>query len=546
MGSTIDLAIGFRHRILGLVLICATAGVYWQVQHNDFIQYDDPYYVTANRHVQAGLTKEGISWAFGSFAAANWHPLTWLSHMLDCQIYGLNPAGHHLTNLIFHVANTLLVLLLLRRLTGDLWRSFLVAGLFAVHPLHVESVAWIAERKDILCAFFSMLVLLSYGRYVETGKPRFYLLSLFLFGMGLLTKPMIVTLPFVLVLLDYWPLDRFPVKKRRKITGSETVSLKKLVVEKIPFLAFSAASSIITIVAQTKGGALQAFNTLPIGLRAINGMVSYVRYLLNTLLPKDLAVFYPHPGDSLSRQLGLSALLLIAVISAMAIYRIARQPYLFVGWFWFTGALIPVIGLVQVGSQALADRYTYFPHVGLFIAFVWGLSDVLSRWRVAIRLRCLLWGTIVCAFMVSTWVQVRYWQNSSVLFEHALRVTRDNYVAHFVLSRELGAQGMLDKALSHYSKAVEISPAFVAMMHNRIGYHLYSEGEYEAAATQFTGALDIQSDYIDAHNNLGVVLAHQGCYDEAIHHLNRVLVLSPGHRQAAESLENLKRQLIVF
>jgi len=535
-----------RHkpRLLGLLLVCMTAVAYWQVQYCDFLRYDDPYYVTGNATVSAGLTRDGFTWAFSSLHASNWHPATWLSHMLDCQVYGLNPIGHHFTSLLLHIANVLLLFLFLRESTGHVWRSFLVAGLFAVHPLHVESVVWIAERKDVLSVFLAMLTLVSYGRYTTTGKVALYLFSLFLYSLGLLAKPTLVVLPLILLLLDYWPFCRFHGDGggSRHHPSREAI-LKRLLAEKAPFMVLAAGSSCITYIAQSQGGAVQTLTALPLQLRLLNGIVAYARYLYKTFVPDRLAVFYPHPGDTLGWLQGASALLLVCAVSGAAIHQMRRRPHVFVGWFWFAGSLVPVLGFVQVGLQALADRYTYLPHIGLFTALVWGLCDVLHQYRIDRRLLVTLISATMLALVAVTWRQVGYWQDTSTLFHHALKVTRGNYAAHFMLAREAGAQGDMALAFSHYDRAVDIHPAFVAMMHNRIGHHLYSQGDLRQAELQFTGALGIRSDYSNAHNNLGVVLAHQERYRDAIRHFLSALKLSPGDGRIKENLENAQQQL---
>ena len=538
MGSYTDLFHRHMHRVLGLLLLIMTISVYWQVQQHDFIRFDDPYYVTQNRHVQDGLTKRSLVWALSSFHASNWHPLTWFSHMLDFQLYGLNPAGHHLFSLFLHIANTLLLFLLLRESTNQLWRSFLVAGLFALHPLHVESVAWISERKDVLSTFFWMFTMLAYVRYAKKPGMACYLFTLLLFALGLLAKPMLVTLPFVLILFDYWPLGRLHIWKSPVEKDRETVSFACIFWEKIPFFALSAASSIVTYIAQSQGGAIQPLRTYTIASRLFNAVVSYVRYIYKMIWPQDLAIFYPHPGTTLEWLPGLAASLFLVVFSIAVCRRAGRYPYLLTGWFWFLGTLVPVIGLIRVGMQAMADRYTYVPHIGLFIILVWGLSDFFKKQNVNRKLTALFWGIIISVLMALTWFQLQHWQNTLTLFQHALNVTRDNYAAHYIIARAHGARGNMDRAFFHYNRAVEISPVFVSMMHNRFGYHLFKQGQIEEAMVQFSGALEIEPDYANAHNNLGAILARKGQLDEAIRHFSEALKIQPDYSRARKNLQH--------
>ncbi len=378
-----------RPLVVSLLLAVVTLWVYWPARQFDFLGYDDPGYFTQNSHVQNGLTWNGVAWAFTSGDAANWHPLTWLSLMLDAELFGQQPAGLHLVNLLLHSANSILVFVLFRRLTAAHWTSGFVAALFALHPLHVESVAWISERKDLLCAFFVLLALLAYGRHVTGDKSqvtrkrnspvlvlspvtshlsRFYFLSLFFFALALMSKPMAVTLPFLLLLLDFWPLERF-----------STATLQRLLFEKIPFFALSVAISVVTFIVQKKGDAVETLATFPMGSRIENAFVSYARYFAKTIWPAALAAPYPHPGHWPVATVGLSVLLFVGFCLA-AFWGARKFPFLFTGWFWFAGMLVPVIGLVQVGMQAMADRYMYLPAIGLFVIFAWGGLRMAARW----------------------------------------------------------------------------------------------------------------------------------------------------------------------
>jgi protein O-mannosyl-transferase len=537
-----------QERLLGLLLLALTLGVYWQVLDFDFILFDDPGYVFENSHVCGGLTWSGLSWAFTTFSVSNWHPLTWLSHMLDVRLYGICPAGHHLTNVIIHTVNALLLFLLLREMTGALWRSFLVAALFAIHPLHVESVAWVSERKDVLCAFFWMLTSLCYVRYVLKRSGAWYFGSLFCFMLGLMSKPMIVTLPFVLLLLDYWPLDRF---RQRSATGGDVqdgpaagvdsaVNLRRILFDKGPFLILAAASCVITYIAQAEGGAMQSWESLALPSRMLNALYSYVQYLFLTIWPWDLAPFYPHPVKILNVWSGLASAVGLGSVCVLCVMLLRRKPYLAVGWFWFLGTLVPVIGIVQVGAQGMADRYTYIPLIGLFWAFVWGASEWLSRRKVSKTLTFLLAISMLAVMASTSWIQTGYWRDTRTLFNHTLAVTKENSMAHYVLSMFEKQRGNMKAYDDHYRQAISLNPRFVALMHNRIGVTLVKEGMPNEAIAEFASALAIAPDYGVARNNLGVTLAQQGRFDDAIPQLLRVLKDNPHNVQARDSLYNIR------
>jgi tetratricopeptide (TPR) repeat protein len=541
-----------RHTVFICVLLGAiTLAAYWPVFHSDFVNLDDHDYVTENPHVLNGLSREDVSWAFGTGYAGNWHPLTWLSHMLDVQLFGLKPAWHHGVNLLFHIANSLLLFLLLKRMTGTQWRSAFVAFLFALHPLHVESVAWVAERKDVLSTFFFMLTLLAYAKYVEEKAEsrkqkaetvehggRFQLsafsfqlsawygLALALLALGLISKPMLVTLPFVLLLLDFWPLARFQ-------PSTQTLQLKTLVLfcrEKIPFFLVAAASSVVTFLVQQGGKAVSTTEALPISLRAANAAVSYLKYLGKTIWPVDLAVFYPYPGThgtgSQPDWQIAGAVLVLTVVSASAIVRWKRKPWLATGWFWYLGTLAPVIGLVQVGTQAMADRYSYIPLIGVFICFVWGAANVFTgrRWGAVALTVVGIATVVVCGALAQN--QAKYWRDDFALFEHALAVTTNNAPAHFNLGTALGRQGKYNEALTQFQAALEIDP-FSADTHYNSGLTLASLGKMEAAAEEYRAALRLRSDHARARCNLGTVLWSLGRRDEALDQFAEALRLKP-------------------
>jgi len=503
--------------LLSLLLAGITLLLFWPVTRCDFVNFDDPDYVTANPHVQAGLTVANLAWAGTTGAASNWHPLTWLSLMLDASLFGTKPAGFHFTNLAIHAANAVLLFWLLRVLTAATWRSALVAALFAWHPLAVESVAWISERKNVLSTFFGLLSLLFYARYVR-GKslvPRppskvrpgvagwFYAWSLLAFTLGLLSKPMLVTWPFLLLVLDYWPLLRWQPGR-----------WPTLVIEKIPFLAVAVAVSALTVLVQRHGSTVVAVNELPLDARGENAVVSYARYLGKLAWPADLAVFYPHPGHwplapVLMAGAGLAGITVFAWVTRR------RYPYLLTGWLWYVGTLVPVIGLVQVGGQAMADRYTYVPGVGVLVMVVWGLFDLARRGRGLALSGAVVGMAALLVCLVLTRRQIDFWQNSETLFRRALAVTENNWMAHYNLGEVLDRQGRTDEAMKQYALAFQCQPAY-AEPRNNLGVDLDKQGRTEEAIQCFKQALQCKPGYVDAWNNLGAMLNKTGRLNEAI------------------------------
>ena len=453
--------------MIGLLLGLAILALYWPALNCDFVNYDDPTYITSNQDIQHGLNKESIAWAFKTGAASNWHPLTWLSHMLDVQLYGLNPKWHHLTNLLLHMVNSILLFLILKRMTGALWRSAMVAALFALHPLRVESVVWISERKDVLSTLFWMLTVGAYARYVEkvdgqsqhnsqqrtigaSSKVKvYYGLAILFFACGLMSKPMLVTLPFVLFLLDYWPLQRFQIP--------ELQGVSRLLLEKIPFFAMAIASSVVTFIVQKQGGAVSPLTGLPFLARFGNAFIAYTRYLGKTIWPVDLSVLYPHPGHWPIIQI-IGAIVFLALITAAVIWRWRAQPYLAVGWFWFVGMLVPAIGLVQVGIQSMADRYSYVPIIGIFIMAVWGMGELSARLPSGKWVAGIFAGLVLVICAVMTPLQVKFWQNSETLFLHAVDVTDDNYLAYNNLGFFYSNMGQTERAMKFYQSALKINP----------------------------------------------------------------------------------------
>lgn len=509
---------------LGLAFV--TAAVYWQVGTHQFINLDDDVYVYENPAVQAGLTARGCAWAFSTFTSANWHPLTWLSHMLDVQLFGLNAGRHLYTNLVFHILNTLLLFVVLRRMTGAVWRSAAVATLFALHPLHVESVAWVSERKDVLSTFFWMLALLAYARYTErTQSWGRYLLVVIALICGLMAKPMLVTLPFVLLLLDYWPLNRL---RWQSADGTKALLAKALplIREKIPLFALVAASSVVTYMAQQYGGAVKSLTRFPLPARLSNVVVAYAGYLAKMLWPSKLAVYYPYELSRPAWQLIVAALVLSSV-TALVLYAARRRGYLLTGWLWYLGTLVPVIGLVQVGEQSLADRYTYVPLVGLFLMLVWGTGDFVKGWRfrrVASAIAAAALAAILCAL---TWQQVGRWRDNVTLYEYSLGVTANNYVINNNLGYALSKQGRRTEGIARLNEALRIKPDFFEA-HNSLGAALVEEKRFDEALRHFEEALRLQPGVARVHSNMGATLGSMNRLDEAASHLNEALRLDPG------------------
>jgi len=523
---------------ISLVLVVTILCIFWQLRNHEFINLDDDEYVANNARVDSGLTASGAAWAFVTMHAANWHPLTWLSHMMDCELYGLNPGGHHLTSLLFHIANTLLLFWVLKRMTGALWRSGFVAALFALHPLHVESIAWIAERKDVLSTFFWLLTMGAYFRYVTSPGFHRYLLVLLWFVMGLLSKPMVVTLPFVLLLLDYWPLGRFRITPQPPPGegggGAGRGSVLQLILEKIPLFALSAAGSVLTLLAQQRGEAVQSLELFPLGIRMGNALVSYAKYIGKMIWPSHLAIFYPYPGRVPILEI-TGAVLLLGAISFLVVLASHEHRYLLVGWLWYLGTLVPVIGVIQVGLQSMADRYTYVPLIGLFMMAVWGIYDLLKGWRHRNDVLALSAGLLFLVLAITTGVQVSYWQNSMTLFNEALRIDPNDARAHANLGEAFLTQGRYAEAISHLNAALRLNPN-LAEVHNNLGVILSRQGKGDEAVYQYTEAVRLKPNFAGAHGNLGDALMGQGKYPEAASQYNEVLWLNPKDPQAHNSL----------
>ena len=491
-----------------------TLFLYHPVVNHDFINLDDWQYVLNNREVTAGLTLRGLGWTFTSFHASNWHPLTWLSHMIDVEIYGLDPGGHHGTNLFFHILNTVLLFLILTRMTGAPGKSGIVAALFAFHPLHVESVAWVAERKDVLSTFFLFLMLGAYALYVERPGRWKYGIALVFFALGLMAKPMLVSAPFLLLLLDVWPLRRRPVPDRPPSK-----------MEKIPFFALAVLSSGITLYAQASGGAMRSLEAIPLADRAANALVSAVTYMGKMFWPAGLSVFYPYPAAiPFWKVLGAAALLVL--ITVFVFREKARRPWFFTGWLWYLISLFPVIGIVQVGPQSMADRYTYIPLIGLFIALTWAVDETLSRRRFPVFASASLVLILLAGLSSTTWFQLSHWKNSRSLFTHALEVTENNALAHNNLAVALADDGEREAAVNHFQEAIRVNPRHFSA-HFNLANHLVALGRGDQAVFHYREAIRFNPGYTAAHNNLGVVLLRQGNLEGAEAHLLEALKHGP-------------------
>jgi len=521
------------------VLILSILLVFWQVHNFDFINYDDGDYVYENPHVLNGLTGDGVIWAFTTPNVGNWLPLTWLSFMLDCQLFGTNPGWMHLVNLLLHLANTLLLFAVLRKMTdstsspqaGALWQSAFVAAAFAIHPMHVESVAWITERKDVLSTLFLLLTLAAYVSYVRRHSVARYVLTLLLFVLGLLAKPMLVTLPGLLLLLDYWPLERIREQrtedgKRKTKSGFQKLSAGQLIIEKVPFFALSAVSSVVTFLAQRGSGAVTGINALPIA----NAFLSYAKYIGKMFWPQNMAIFYPFNTSSFAFWQAAMCVLLLLVISIFVIRFGRKQRYLPVGWFWFVGTLIPVIGLVQSGAQSYADRYTYISYIGLFIMIAWGLPELLSKWpqrKIALGLSMVI---VLTPFGICAHQQVSYWNNSITLFSHAVEVTQNNYIAYNNLGAAYDSIGRYKDAIEAYKQVVRIKPDEKAYFNIGVAYDKLGRRQDEVEA--YKQAIKIKPDYAEVYTNLGITYYKLGRYQDAIETYKQIIRIKPDYAEA--------------
>jgi protein O-mannosyl-transferase len=511
-----------------VVLVSLTWAVFGQTLRHDFVNYDDPSYVYQNTRITSGFSLPNIVWAFTHIHSENWHPLTTITHMLDSQLYGLKAGWHHFTNVLFHTVAVVLLFLALQRMTGAIWRSAFVAAVFAIHPLHVESVAWIAERKDVLSGVFFMLTLLTYFHYTRAPSIGRYLILALVVALGLMSKPMLVTLPFVLLLLDYWPLGRF-----QAIRAGGGRQLLQLIPEKVPLIALSVISSTVTFLAQR--GAIGWTEQLPVSARISNAIVTYVVYVRQMLWPAKLAVFYPHPEHRLPTwEVGLALMVVVGLTIATFVLR-KRTPYLIVGWLWYLGMLVPVIGLVQVGWQGRADRYTYLPQIGLYMAITWAVTDLTVSWRFQRTVLVAVAALLVAALSWRAWLQTSYWRDSETLFTHALAVTSNNDVALNNLGIIFLDKGQLDEAISKLQAAIDLRPEN-GPAHDNLAKALLRKGRLPEAMVQYRKFLEIEPGNVEARNTLGTALIQQGRVSEAIVQWREALAIQPDNGNAASNL----------
>jgi protein O-mannosyl-transferase len=552
--------------LMAVLLVLATLALYWPATRCDFVNYDDGVNLTANVHVQNGLSWESIQWAFLNPLDVLWQPLTALSHMAVCQVCGLQPWGHHLANVLLHALNAGLVFALVQRMTGAAWRSLWVAALFAAHPLRVESVAWVSERRDVLSGFFGLLALLAYARYVEDRRQKlatrntqhatrnaphashltshagtFYLLSLFFLALGLMSKPTLVTWPCVMLLLDYWPLRRnaewgmWNAESGAGGTGrGRALPWTKLIWEKAPFFVLVALGSIATVLVQQRLGAVATAQDLPLGARVGNALISYCRYLGKLFWPADLAVHYPHPGYWPLAKVLLAGGGLLGLSVLLCVER-RRYPYLLMGWLWYCGTLVPVSQIIQTGSQAMADRWTYLPSLGVLIIVVWGACELTRRWRHQWFVLSAAGGAALVLCLPLTRRQIGYWRDSEALFRHALEVTKNNYLARGNFGAALDAKGQLDEAIRQFQAALRLKPDDT-LARNNLGAALCKKGQTDEAVRQLQEALRLKPDYADAHNNLGTALDQKGQSDKAIWQYQEALRLKPDYAEARNNL----------
>jgi tetratricopeptide (TPR) repeat protein len=525
-----------------IFLIAVTLSVYWQVKDHQFINFDDDYYVTSNSHILTGLNIENIKWAFFSTYASNWHPITWISHMIDIKYFGMNPGMHHLVNVTFHILNTILLFIILNKMTGAMWRSAFVSALFALHPMHVESVAWISERKDVLSTLFWMLTMLAYYSYTRNRNVSRYMLTILFFGIGLMSKPMMVTLPFALLLLDFWPLNREGLISPAQDNGAicDTINIKvlfKLIIEKIPLIVLTLFACGITFYAQSTSGSVASTS---FAFRIQNVIISYVIYLWKLIWPLKLAVFYPYPREFNMLMVLICLLFLITVTSIILIYA-RKLPFLATGWFWYLGTLVPVIGFVKVGDQSMADRYTYIPYIGIFIIVAWGIPDLISRMS---QKKFILPGSIIIVLTVlslRTWFQIAYWKDDVSLFSHCLEVNSDNYVALVHLAGGFVEQGKSEKAIYYFQKELSIHPTDPFAL-NGLG-RLYNKlGQYDKSIQLYTKEIRYYPKDVNPNFDLGTIYAAKGDLDKAIKQFSYVVKLDPKYALAYYNLGTISLQ----
>lgn len=553
--------------IIFLIVACFVA--FGRIAGNDFINFDDLGYITENYHVQSGINLKNIQWAFTTVVLNNWHPLTMISHMLDWSLFGADASGHHLVSLLLHIGAVIFLFLFLNKTTNNLWPSAFAAALFALHPLRVESVAWAAERKDVLSIFFGMAALYAYAFYVESSKISRYFICLILFALSLMSKPMLVTFPFILLLLDYWPLGRLqnkwstaqmsiikaahwakdngerPIvnatvdKKATQPVNDDHHLIGKILWEKVPFFVLTAVSIALTLWAQWTG--ITSLNRIPIVDRSLNAIASYLYYIIKIFYPVDLAVLYPYPIFTSLWQVSVAALILFA-ISISVVYTSKKAPFLFVGWFWYLGTLIPVIGLVQVGHQAMADRYTYLPTIGIAIMLAWGVPLLLRREKTRRKVLFPVGGAVIVTLVFLSWMQCGYWENSIYLFSHTLNVTKNNYVAHHGIALSLSKEGKINEAIYHYNEAIRLKPNYAEAYNNR-GTIYVKLRQYQLAMEDFNKAILLYPNYAEAHYNKGLTYFMIGQYQSAIKYYNKAITLKPDDADAYSNRGNAFNKL---
>jgi tetratricopeptide (TPR) repeat protein len=521
------------HIWLAALLFLITLSVFWPLTRSNFINYDDNVVITENLQLKSGLTLGSIAWSFTTTYASNWVPLTWLSHLIDVELFGFSPGGHHFTNMLLHAASAVVLFLVLRLMTGSLWRSFVVAMLFSLHPLHVESVAWVTLRRDVLSTFMWFLCMGLYYYYVLAPGWKRYLPVMLTMALGLMAKPMLVTLPLVLMLLDIWPLRRWDGTLRSTQHLKRAIpqmGLRHLLLEKTPMLGLSAASTLITLLAQKTGGAIKSVESYPLDARLGNALVSYMTYLFKMVWPQNLIVFYPHPGkDLLPWKIWTAAAILLLISAFVWLFR--RHGYLLTGWVWYVVTLIPVIGLVQAGDQGMADRYTYVPLVGIFIALAWGISETAAKLKSKNFILPFFTVTVLIASTALTRAQVGYWFDSKTLFEHALRVDPNNYVAHNNYGIVLDEMGKHDEAIPHYRQSVAQQPTHIEALAN-LGVSYVETGDYEEAKHFLSRALMLNGDHAEALNYTGLLLSAQGQHGESLAYFRKAISIKPQYVEA--------------
>lgn len=519
--------------VVCLFLIISTSVVYGQMLNHDFVYFDDQRYVADNSIVKAGLSIEGLSWAFSTTMAEFWHPLTWLSLMLDTQLFGLNPGGYLLTNLLLHILSTMLLFFFLKRATGSVWQSGFVAALFALHPLHVESVAWIAQRKDVLSTFFWMLTILSYGIYVQRPGCKTYLTVVLFLTLGLMAKPKLVTLPFVLLLLDFWPLNRF---KDTTSVKSACLSAVALIREKIPLFVVATVAIFVTYFAQQGEGRIKSLAVLALETRVANILVSYTEYIGKMLWPEKLACFYPFPDAFPWWQVG-GSFFVLALISGFAIRYIRQYPFYIVGWLWYLGTLVPVIGFVKIGAFAMADRYSYVPLIGIFVMLSWGVPELMARWQYRRIAAAGLAAVVLVVCLATTWIQVGVWQNHKTLFTHAVKVTDGNYLALNELGKQLREEQRFDEAIGRFLESLRLKPGFIPTYIN-LGYTYAVQNKIAEAIAYYSEAAQKQPQHPQPHQALGMLFEQRGELEKAVTHLKAALEINPENAVAHRYLGN--------